>query len=385
MARKKKLPEGFREKNNGYEARFTISGRRYSFVDTDLERLKQKVSDAKHDIKHGIYVPESALTVESWFNTWITEYKTNNVKYGTVSGYKRVFKNYIMQSIGKQRLTSVRPEHIQKIYNTLAAAGYSHKTICLTAIVLNGIFKQAYLNRIIKNNPVELTQKPRNMKKRKEISILTRDQQKIFLQYAKESAYSNLYIVALGTGLRVGELRALEWSDIDYRDNTIRVTGTMKYDKDRGYFKDLPKTGTSQRQIKMIPEVRAALKNQRAEQNRQRLQLGELWQPRPGFENYVFTGFYTYHGFGKNLCSNAINHDIKKILNRIRKEYPEYPNITPHTLRHTFATRGLENGIPPKVMQDILGHTSITMTLDIYSHVLPETQENEIMKISGMF
>ena len=214
---------------------------------------------------------------------------------------------------------------------------------------------------------------------------MTKDQQAVFIEYAKDSAYSHLYTVALGTGMRVGELRALEWSDIDYQKNVIHVNGTLKYCKGKGYFKDTPKTATSCRDIPMIPEVVKALKEQRSEQTRQRLELGTMWNPEKGMDNFVFTGYYTYHGFGKNLCSNAINHDLSKVEEQIKIKYPDFPHITPHTLRHTFATRGLENGIPPKVMQTILGHTSITMTLDIYSHVLPNTAAAEIMKVSGMF
>lgn len=389
MARQKKdqpLPKGISLRKDGvYQGRLQISGKRYSFYDKDLKSLKKVMQKKQLEAANGLFVQETKIKVNDWFESWLKEYKAASVKYGTLSGYRRVYKSYIADEIGKRRLPEVRPEHIQKIYNDLSKAGYSHKTISLSAIVLNGMFKQAFKNQMIVRNPVELASIPRNTKKKKEISVMTKEEQKIFLQYAKESAYCRIYTVALGTGLRVGEIRALEWSDIDYKNNVIHVTGTLKYSKDRGYFKDLPKTNTSFRDVPMIPEVVTAFKEQRAEQIRQRLQLGDLWRPESGMENFVFTGYYTYHGFGKNLCHGAINHDMAKIEERIKEEYPDFPHITPHTLRHTFATRGLENGIPPKVMQEILGHTSITMTLDIYSHVLPDTKAAEIMKVSGMF
>lgn len=389
MARKKKdqpLPKGISLRKDGlYQGRLQICGKRYTFYDRDLKTLKKIMQKKQLEAENGMFIQETKIKVNDWFETWLKEYKAASVKYGTLSGYRRVYKSYIAAEIGKRRLSEVRPEHVQKIYNDLSKAGYSHKTISLTAIVLNGMFKQAFKNQMIARNPVELASIPRNTKKKKGISVLSKEEQKIFLEYSKESAYCRIYIIALGTGLRVGEIRALEWADVDHEKNVIHVTGTLKYSKDRGYFKDLPKTNTSFRDIPMIPEVSTALREQKVDQMRQRFQLGEMWKPEKGMENFVFTGFYTYHGFGKNLCSNAINHDMAKIEGRIKADYPDFPHITPHTLRHTFATRGLENGIPPKVMQEILGHTSITMTLDIYSHVLPDTKAEEIMKVSGLF
>ena len=379
------LPKGIRLKNGMFEARFMIDGVSYYAYGHTIEDARKAAEDKKYEVRHGLYVKESKIRVDEWFDTWMKEYKESAVKYGTFHCYQDIFFHYINETIGSRLLSEIRPEHIQRIYNNLVKEGYSHKTISLTAIVLGGMFKQAYKNQMIQRNPVELATVPRNKKKKKDISVMTKEQQTIFLDYAKESPYRYFYMVAIGTGLRVGELRALEWSDIDYVKNCIHVTGTLKYRKGEGYFKDTPKTSTSCRDVPMIPEVVQALKAQRAEQMRQRLALGNLWKPEVGMDNFVFTGYYTYHGFGKNLCSNAINHDLTKIEEKIKEKHSDFPHITPHTLRHTFATRGLENGITPKVMQSILGHTSITMTLDIYSHVLPDTAETEIMKVSGMF
>ena len=108
--------------------------------------------------------------------------------------------------------------------------------------------------------------------------------------------------------------------------------------------------------------------------------LGDKWRPEPGFENLVFTG-----SFGRCISENALYQDMKKIIVQIREDGHTFGEHTPHSLRHTFATRGFERGIPPKVMQEILGHKSITMTLDIYSHVLPDKKAEEINKLAAMF
>ena len=130
----------------------------------------------------------------------------------------------------------------------------------------------------------------------------------------------------------------------------------------------------------MLDNVYLILKRHKTEQMKQKILLGELWKPQAGFESLVFTG-----AFGRCITDTALYEDMKKIVAKIRNAGYEFDNATPHTLRHTFATRGLENGIPPKVMQELLGHTSITMTLDIYSHVLPDTKAEEMKKLANMF
>ncbi|MCD8012596.1 MAG: site-specific integrase [Lachnospiraceae bacterium] len=221
---------------------------------------------------------------------------------------------------------------------------------------------------------------------KKDFRVLSTDEQKVFMEYALSgSPYYKMYVVAVGTGMRSGELRALEWDDVDFKNKLVHVTGTLKFRKGDGYFKDTPKSASSDREIPMLDEVYKILKEQRKEQLENRTLLGEAWQPQEGLENLVFTSPYHRKGYGLPVGEAVLNVDMKKIVKRINAAGIEFEEITPHTLRHTFATRGLENGIPPKVMQELLGHTSITMTLDIYSHVLPDTKASEIQKIANMF
>lgn len=382
----KQLPKGIRQKKDGrYEGRFTYKGESYTFYSMDLKALKKEIQDKRYEVEHGIYAKETKVSVNSWFSTWMEEYKKNTVKYGTYSLYEKAYRLYVKTYIGRKNMADIRPEHIQAIYNKLQTEGYSSETIKLVSMVLNGMFKQAYKNQMILRNPVDFATAPRNKKKKKEFRVMSQEEQKIFLEYASRSLYYNLYIVALGTGMRSGELRALEWKDIDFKNKVIHVKGTLKYIKGEGYKKDTPKTATSQREIPMLDEVWNTLKRQRKEQRELKFALGDHWQPTPGLEDLVFPSQYHRKGFGIPIGQAAINDDMKKIVCDINQAGIEFESITPHTLRHTFATRGLENGIPPKVMQELLGHTSITMTLDIYSHVLPDTKAAELQKIANMF
>lgn len=375
----KKLPKGITYRSDGrYMGRFVYQGEQFTFYNSNLKEITKEMQNKRYEVEHGLYSKESNLTMDSWFNTWMDEYKINSVKYGTLLIYRKTYTLYIEKPFGKKKLTDIRPEHIQKLLNEMNQK-YARETIKLVVVVLGGMYKQAYKNGIIQKNPVPLTTMPRETKK-KEIRVLDMKEQKLFLEAAESSPYYDLYRVALNTGMRAGELRALEWSDIDFRNKMIHVNGTLKYQKGKGYYKDLPKTKTSNRDIPMLDIVYTIFKEQKRQQSKRRLAVGEKWQPMVGLEKLVFT-----NEFGQPASHDALNHDMKKIERYINEEGTEFNHITPHTLRHTFATRGLENGIPPKVMQEFLGHTSITMTLDIYSHVLPDTKANEIQKLANLF
>lgn len=381
----KELPAGIIQRPDGrYMARFRYNGERYTLYNKDLKKLIKEMNDKRYEVEHGICVAETRITVNDWFEIWLKEYKLNSVKFGTYQLYQQTYRLYIKDKLGKKRLSSIRTDQIQNIYNELNADGYTFKTINLVAAILSGMFKQAKKNQMIQHNPVEFANRPKKTGEKKEIRVMSSDEQKIFLQYASGSLYYRVYRVALGTGMRSGELRALLWEDVDFTNRVIHVTGTLKFHKGKGYVRDTPKTATSKRDIPMLDEVYRLLQEQRKEQLELRLLLGDKWQPTDGLENLVFTSQYHRKAFGIPIGDAALNVDLKAIVQKINEVGIPFSNVTPHTLRHTFATRGLENGIPPKVMQELLGHTSITMTLDIYSHVLPDTKALEIQKLASI-
>lgn len=377
----KELPKGIRQRKDGrYEGRFTYEGECYTLYGTDVKKLHKQLLDKRYEVEHGLYMKQTNITVDSWFHTWMEEYKRNSVKYGTYKLYQDEYSNYIRDVFGKKKLTEIRSEHIQRLFNQMVKK-YSPKTIHLVKIVLNGMYKQAVRNGLVQRNPVENTVLPKN-KTRKKIRVLTVEEQKLFLEYARESRYYALYVMALSTGMRNGELRALKWEDIDFDNQLVHVNGTLKYKAktEEKYWIDTPKSEASQREIPLIENTCLILKQHRKKQMEQKLRLGSMWRPQKGFENMVFTG-----PFGRCVTEEAVCKDLHIIEEELQKAGYSFEHITPHTLRHTFATRGLENGIPAKVMQELLGHTSITMTMDIYSHVLPDVKTSEIQKIANIF
>lgn len=149
-------------------------------------------------------------------------------------------------------MTSVRIEHIEKIYNVMSNKGLAKGTIKIVAAILSGMFKQAVKLGMLKENVVALSTLS-NGKERKEKVVLSMEQQKAFLEYAKEhSPFYELYQLALCTGMRNGEVRGLTWADIDFEKREVHVTGTIKYIKSHGHYRDTPKTKTSRRTIPML-------------------------------------------------------------------------------------------------------------------------------------
>ena len=373
-----KLPKGITVRKDGkLMGRVQYEGERYTLYDTDLNTLQKRMEDLKYELRHGIFEKEQNITVDSWYHTWMTEYKKNQVKPTTFDLYERTYEGHIKGYIGKRKMKDIRPEHIQRIFN-VEAKRVKRQTLTRIKVILNGVFKQAYKNGIIQKNPVERTTFPR-IREETERRVMTKDEQQLFLKYTKRTYYGKIFEVALATGMRNGELRALEWSDIDFENRMIHVTGTLIYTNGE-YKKGSPKSRTSKRDIPMLDNVYHILKEHRKEQLELKMKLGADCRPIKGLENLVFTT-----EFGIAINGTSMQYYMKHIQEMIRRDGKEFEPIHIHTLRHTFATRCIENGMQPQVLKTILGHSSLSMTMDLYSHVLPDTKVEEMKKIANCF
>lgn len=375
-----KLPSGITQRKDGlYVGRFQYQGVRYNVTDQDMKKCVDKLEKMKYEIKNGIYCKESLVTVDSWFHTWIEEYKEPTVKQGTVEIYRNIYKEYIKKALGSRKLKDVRSEMIQRLYNTLKKKGFAKSTIELVNKTLRGMFEQAYENDLIAKNPVKSTTIPK-ARESKRSRAMKLEEQELFMEYAKNSDIYDICELFLSTGLRSGELRGLEWQDIDFKNKLIHVTGTLCQSTETGWRKDTPKSKSSKRDIPMLGNVEHLLKRVKRRQMERKLYLGEKWQPLKGFENLVFT-----NPFGYPMSPKTLSRKIDKIQNQIVKDGHEFERITPHSFRHTFATRCIENGMAPQVLKTILGHGSLAMTMDLYAHVLPDTKAEEMQKIASLF
>lgn len=380
----KQLPKGITQRADGlYMGRFTYAGKRYTLYDkSSPKKLEKAVNEMRYELEHGIYCPPKELTVGDWFDIWIGEYKANTTKKSTVQTYTQSYRKYIQPEIGKQKLSDMRPQALQKIINDMYKKGFSKSRTNFVYVIFQGMFKQAQRNQIIMHNPADSLTFPKFKKKQQsERRVMTLREQQLFLSHAEGSKYYTFYLLALSTGMRINEMLALQWSDVDFKNNEIHVNGTLVYLRNGGgRFKDTPKTESSRRGIPMLGGIRDTLKKLRKQQFETKVLMGDKWQESVGLENLVLT----YEGGGA-LWDTGIRVDMKNIVQSINEAGGKMEPITPHTFRHTFATRGLEQGIDLKIMQSILGHSSLAMTADLYSHVLPDTKALAMKKLEGIF
>ena len=375
----KALPSGisFRASDGRYMGRFTYHGKSYTAYGKTAHEAKEKLESMKYEVIHGLYFKDDSVTVNAWFEIWIKDYKEPSVKAGTINVYYQNYNAYLRNYFGKYQLRDIRTDHIQRFYNKMAEK-YSHNTLEICRAILNGMYTQAIRNELIQRNPVKNAVLPRDNKK-KTANVLTLEEQNLFLRYAKASKHYQIYELALATGMRSGELRGLQWSDIDFNTKKIHVTHTLVYNKGKLYL-DSPKTASSERTIPMLGNVYSLLKEQRKAQIEERLLMGPYWTPLVGLDNLVFT-----NSEGKPINRDRFKRGIDNIVEHIRKDGIVFPHVTPHTFRHSFATRCVELDMEKKTLQTILGHSDFATTINTYVHVMPDTMASEMEKLSGIF
>jgi integrase len=349
------------------------AGESHDIYNRNLAELKKEMLDLRYSLEHGTYIKTSALTFGEWYTEWINTYKKNTVKAGTVESYNKHYHAYLKDTIGKIKIADIRPEHLQKLLNQMADDGYSDNTIELTYCVLSGAFKQAFKNEIIPKNPFALITRPRG-KEMKERVVFTKEQQEKYMQYAEKSYLCNLFQLAMCTGMRNGELCGLLWSDVDFKNKVIHVRHTLMPTEGGGWRNDTPKTRTSLRDIPMIGKAYDILKKQETE-----------YKELQGNITKITNNDFVFSVMDEPISRKRITHEIEVMLARMKADGVDFPYFTLHTTRHTFATRCIEAGMQPQILKTILGHATLSMTMDLYSHVLPDVKQEAMEAVSGAF
>ena len=395
----KELPKGISWKadKETYMARFTYQGQSYTFYNKDLKALKKTLADKKYEVQHGLQGKADRISLNKWYETWLNQYKIPNIKETSVHTYKHMYSCYIESTLGSKQLSQVKPVHIQKVYNDLLERGLSAKSISNIQGMLYDIFETACRNDLIIKNPCKGVARPKvEQPDRRVLSIEEQHTLVSYLKRDKFKPYEPLIITLLGTGMRIGEVLGLTWDDIDFKNEQISVNKTLVYVKDLNTGKYMfkyqtPKTKNSVRTIPMLSDVKKALKHQSICQKRLRLYMGDEWQPLKDFEGIVFPSFKgrphqesEIRNFLINIVAQ-INADEKRLAEKENREPVVMGHVHPHALRHTFATRCFECDIPPKTVQHLLGHSSVQMTMDLYTHITEQKKQEDMKKLEGLF
>jgi integrase len=287
-------------------------------------------------------------------------------KPSTLRGYADMIKNRIVPHLGATPIRKITSGDVAKLYGTLREAGLSEQSIKHTHNVLQGAMEHAVEEGWLARNPVRsITRAVRPQPQRATMKFWTGDEAKAFLASIEGDRLAPLCALALTTGMRRGEILGLRWADLDLDRGAVAVRRSRVpagYDVHEG----TPKTG-KERNIALDTDTVAMMRKLRLQQRQERMAAGPAWTE----SDMVFT---------KEDGSPPHPNIITDMFNR-RVKAAKVPRIRFHDLRHTHAVIGLQCGVHPKVMQERLGHSSISVTLDIYSHVAPGMQEDAAAKI----
>lgn len=367
----KELGIGITQRKDGrYSAKFkSRAGKRVEKYFEKLQEARKWLAEAKYEDEHGNIGGSTDMTVDAWFNYWITEIKAKTVRWSTLSSYKDRYQKNIKEIIGNMIISDVKPMHCQNVLNVMDNNGYVGSSMSCTKATLSAMFSDACENGLISMNPVtksvKCTKKPE-----KNTRVLTLDEQKKFLTAAKESINYNHFLFILQTGVRSSELRGLKWDDVDFQNRIIHIRRNVTHDSNNNRFiTGELKTSSGQRDIPMTQtayELLMAMKHQQASRKQKVISFE--------FADHVFL-----NRNGKLLPNSNYDRYLEKICDKAGIE-----RISMHTLRHTFSTRCIESGMKPKTLQKILGHANISMTMDLYVHVTADEKEKEMQQFEQM-
>ena len=365
----------YRRKSDGkWVGSITLQSRqRKVFYGRTRAEVAEKVNNALHDQQKGI-APSvtSKATVEQYLKSWL-EVEENTIKPRTYERYEEIVRLHIVPVLGRYQLQKLTRQQVQELYKIKQKEGLSPTTVNTIHNVFHKALESAVQWEIVPRNVCDLTSPPA----RGNYEFVSLQPQEIhhLLTVARGRVIEPLLTLALVTGMRRGELLGLKWQDIDFKAETLQVRRTMsriprKFRKpeQKAYSEAPPKTKKSKRSIVLIPLALEALKQHQERQLEARKKAGEMWVN----SNLVFC---TSIGTPMNPTRDVIE-PFKVLLQEAK-----LPNIRFHDLRHSASTLLLSLGIHPKIVQEILGHSNIVITLTVYSHVLPTMQEDAMNKM----
>ena len=351
-----------RHKKSGlYMARYTVQmeggPKRKTIYGKTRSEVAQKLTKAMSDRDGGLNFDARNLTLGEYLSRWLRDSVHGTVRSSTYVRYEGLVRNHISPTLGHVKLSKLAPAHARSLYREKLDAGLSPRSVNYIHVCLHKALNQAVMDSMIPRNVADAVQAPQVH--RKEVTPFSPEQVQVLLDAAHGDRLEALFIVALHTGLRRGEVLALKWTDVDFETGKLSVQRSLAAD---GTLNP-PKRKSSKRTVRLTTGAVEALKQHKAAQNEERLRLGSLWQDH---------GLVFPNSVGRPMNgSNLYNRNWKSLLRRAGLPH----SFTFHTLRHTFATTLLRQNVNPKIVQEALGHATITQTMDTYSHVMPDMQD----------
>jgi integrase len=318
-----------------------------------------RLKDLLDQRDNGVQLAAPPQTLAAFLTHWLDDSVKPMVKTKTWEGYESIVRIRIVPTLGIVKLQHLAPQQIKGLYTRLSQQGLAPRSIRHTHAVLHRALERAVRDGLIAKNPAALVDKPRA--ERRELRVLTQAEAAAFLNVTRTDPAYALYVVAISTGARLGELLGLRWSDIELDHGRVRVQRTLQRQRERGLTFTQPKTSRSRRTILLSQRAIVALRQHKVQQDEVRASAGQDWHAG----DLVFCGAH-----GGPLEPSAVTVRFKQAL-----AASGLPTMRFHDLRHTAATLLFAQNMNPKLVSEMLGHSTISITLDTYSHYVPAMHE----------
>lgn len=340
--------------------------RKYVYGRTRRE-VATRLAAIQRDLEAGVAPSNDRETVARFLERWLSESARVAVRPRTFRGYTDIVRLHIAAEIGRLILSKVGPRDVQALQNRLLESGKSPSTVRNGRAVVSGAMESATRWGLIARNPVRLLDGPRVV--RAEVNPFTPDEARAFLAAMRGDRQEALYSVALALGLRLGEALGLHWAEVDLVAQNLRVRWSIQR---VGKTLELvePKTKRSRRTIPIPSLVVEALRTRRTQQTFERAAAGQHWVET----DLVFTS-----SLGTPLEPRNVLRDLQAKLADAGLRRQRF-----HDLRHACATLLLAQGVSPRVVMETLGHSQISTTMDVHSHVLPVLRRDAADRMDGL-
>ena len=380
----KECGKGICQRKDGlYSARYVDElGKRHEKYFPTLPEARNWLKQAKESPipQDDLFIPNE-MTVDTWFEFWINNI-VGDLAPNTRRNYRERYKRNIQPVLGKMRLVDVKPMYCKIVLNRMEAT-YAGSTIRQTYIAMGTMFKSAVMNDLINKHPMDGVRFNKPVRAVDDIHFLTVEEQEKFLEVAKRSHNYHQYALILETGLRTGEVIGLTWDAIDWEKRTLTINKTLEYRHKQGVWRaGPPKTQQSYRTIPLTNRayeiLRAVEETKETRKQSETLQQTlEYMDRRTGVKanlvmsDLVFINWRT----GEPAKNSSYDTHLYKLCDEAGIK-----RFCMHALRHTYATRAIESGMQPKVLQKLLGHASIKTTMDRYVHVTDDSMSKAVLQ-----
>jgi integrase len=361
----------FKRKDGRWQASFVPeNGKRLYFYGKTQKEALEKLRKAQQEDQKGLLATGPKLRLGEYLVHWVeATYKPPMARHTTYVQYRSMIHKHLVPGLGQVFLQKLTVQQLQAFYAQKIEEGLKTRTIAIIHAVLHKALENAVKWNLLSRNIATLATVPQ--KTSHEVKTLSASEARKLIEAAQDSRIEALLVLAITTGMRRGELLGLRWDDIDLELGILRICRTVNWIAGFGFIENDPKTKASRRRITLPSVAIEGLRKHRIRQDQAKQQAGTKW---------IEKGLVFPNTLGNFLGPNHLLTMFQRVLDQAG-----LPHMRFHDLRHSAATILLTMGVHPKVVQELLGHSSITMTMDTYSHLLPSMQKEAMDGMDNLF